>query len=74
MPDRIEAERHRARTARIVALVLSVTMVSWLALQWIGSRLGWEARWVFLFDLAALAAFLWALIVTVGMWRSRKDG
>ena len=25
-------------------------------------------------DLAALAAFLWAIVVTVGLWRARKDG
>jgi hypothetical protein len=49
-------------------------MVAWLGLQWIGGRYGWAARWAFLFDLAALAAFLWAMIVTLGLWRARKDG
>lgn len=70
-PD--EKEMRRARTARTVAIVLCVTMALWLALQWLGGYLGWPARWVFLFDLAALAAFLWALIVAVGLWRGRKD-
>ena len=69
-----EKERRRARTARTVAIVLCVTMVLWVALQWIGGQLGWAAQWVFLFDLAALAAFLWAMVVTVGLWRARKDG
>ena len=58
----------------MVALVLCVTMLLWLALQWLGGQYGWAARWVFLFDLAALAAFVWAMIVTVGLWRARKDG
>jgi hypothetical protein len=64
----------RARTARTVAVVLCLTMVAWVGLQWLGGRFGWAARWAFLFDLAALAAFLWAMIVTVGLWRARKDG
>ncbi len=59
---------------RLVAVVLSVTMVLWMALQWVGWHFGWPSGWVFLFDLAALAAFSWAMIVTVGLWRARKDG
>ncbi len=74
MAERRETERQQARTARTVAVVLCVTMILWLALQWIGGQLGWATRWVFLFDLAALAAFVWAMIVTVGLWRARKDG
>ena len=69
-----ERDRRNARQARTVAIVLCATMVLWLALQWLGGQLGWATRWVFLFDLAALAAFVWALIVTVGLWRARKDG
>ena len=68
-----EIDRRRVKTARIVAVVLSATMVLWLALQWLGGHYGWAPRWVFLFDLAALASFLWAMIVTVGLWRARKD-
>ena len=74
MTKRDEVEMRRARTARTVAVVLCATMVLWIALQWLGGRFGWPERWVFLFDLAALAAFLWAMIVTVGLWRARKDG
>lgn len=71
MTPRSEA---KARTARRLALVLCATMLSWVALQWLGARLGWDARWAFLFDVAALAAFGWVLVVTVGLWRARKDG
>lgn len=69
-----ELEQRRARTARTVAVVLCVTMVAWVALQWVGARFDWPVRWVFLFDLAALAAFIWALVVATGLWRGRKDG
>ncbi len=62
----------RAAQARLVGLVLVGTMVLWLGAQWLGGRLGWETRYVFLFDLAALAGFLWALVVTYQIWRGRR--
>jgi hypothetical protein len=66
-------ERLLARQARLVAIVISVTMLAWMGAQWVGGELGLEARYVFLFDLLALAAFLWALIVTFQIWRKRRD-
>ena len=61
-----------AREARLVAVVIAATMVLWLGAQWLGGRAGWETRYVFLFDLAALAAFIWALVVTWRSWRRQK--
>jgi hypothetical protein len=66
-------ERLLARQARLVAIVISLTMLAWMGAQWVGGELGLEARYVFLFDLLALAAFLWALIVTFQIWRKRRD-
>lgn len=63
----------RAKQARLVAFVLAATMVLWMAAQWLGRQMGWEARFAFLFDLMALAAFVWALIVTMQMWRKRRE-
>lgn|GEM_PF-348571 len=64
------------REARMVALVIAVTVALWLGAQWLGGRLGWDASWVFLFDLAALAAFFWAMVVIWRLWRrqARQDG
>ena len=62
----------RAAQARLVGLVLVGTMVLWLGAQWLGGRFGWETRYVFLFDLAALAGFLWAMVVTYQIWRGRR--
>ena len=62
----------RAAQARLVGIVLVGTMVLWLGAQWLGGQLGWETRYVFLFDLAALAGFLWALVVTYQIWRGRR--
>jgi len=47
-------------------------MLLWMASQWIGGQIGLAARFAFLFDLAALAAFAWALIVLIRVWRARQ--
>jgi Family of unknown function (DUF5337) len=62
----------RARQVRLVAIVLVGTMVLWMAAQFLGGKLGLEARFVFLFDLAAIAGFVWALVVTYQIWRGRR--
>ncbi|SDX20006.1 DUF5337 domain-containing protein [Roseicitreum antarcticum] len=62
------------RQARVVALVLAGTTVVWLVAQWAGGMLGLPGRFAILIDLAALAAFGWALMVTFRLWRKRpKD-
>ena len=73
MADENNATRAQARTARLVSIVIAGTMVLWMAAQWIGGRLGLPDRFAFLFDLFALAGFLWALIVTWQIWRKRRD-
>lgn len=66
------SEVHQAKQARLVAIVLVATMALWLGAQFIGGKLGWEARFAFLFDLAALAGFTFALVVTFRLWRQRN--
>jgi spore maturation protein SpmA len=65
-------ELRQARTARQVAVVLVVTMALWLGAQLVGGEMGWSIRFAFLFDLAALAAFFWAMVVTFQIWRARR--
>ena len=66
-------DRHLAGQARLVAIVIAATMVLWMGGQFLGASLGWPPRFVFLFDLAALAAFFWALVVTYRIWRARQS-
>lgn len=66
-------ERALGAQARLAATVMAGTMLLWMGAQWLGGTLGWEARYVFLFDLAALAAFFWALVVTWRIWQRRRD-
>jgi hypothetical protein len=63
----------QAKQARLVAVVLVCAMVLWMGAQWLGGAVGLPTRFVFLFDLAALAAFFWALVVTFQLWRKRRD-
>ncbi len=47
-------------------------MLVWMGAQWLGGKMGWDPRYVFLFDFFALAAFFWALVVTYQIWRGRQ--
>ena len=62
----------QVKQARIASIVIFVTFVVWMAASWIGGKIGLPVRFAFLFDFAALAAFLWALVVLVGVWRKRR--
>lgn len=73
MNDGLDSDKMLARQARLVSIVIAVTMVGWMAAQWAGGRLGLPDRYVFLVDLFALAGFLWALIVTWQIWRKRRN-
>jgi hypothetical protein len=68
-----DRNRALARQSRTVAIVLIAAVVLWLAGQAAGAALGLAPRFVFLFDFAALAAFLWAFIVTFQIWRKRRN-
>ena len=46
--------------------------VVWMGAQWLGGQIGLETRFVFLFDLAAIAGFVWAMVVTYQIWRGRR--
>jgi len=68
-------DRANARQGRLAALVIAVTMLLWMGVQALGPRLGWHPSLAFLFDLAALAAFVWALAVAWRLWqRQRRNG
>jgi hypothetical protein len=67
-----KADMERARQARFAAIVMCVAIVGWFLLQQIGREYGWQARFAFLIDFAALAAFGWALVVTFRIWRQGR--
>ena len=70
-PD-AEKLRQTAVQVRLVAVVIAGTMILWMGAQWLGGVMGWQARFAFLADLAALAGFTWALLVTYRIWWQRQ--
>ncbi|SEQ39632.1 DUF5337 domain-containing protein [Thalassovita taeanensis] len=71
MADELDAQL--ARKGRTVAVVIAGAMVLWLGLNFLGQQLGWPQRFAFLFDFAAIAALIWALVVTFQIRRARRD-
>lgn len=59
---------------RTAAFVTAGTIVLWFALSWFGGAVGIPARYAFLLDFAALAAFFWAFVVAVRAWRGQRRG
>lgn len=62
----------RVRQIRMAAIVMAAAMVFWVGAQYLGRVFDWPARFAFLFDLAAIAALVWALVVTYWVWKERK--
>ncbi len=73
MDERLEREKQLARLGRVVSIVIAATMILWMGAQWLGGRMGLPDEYVFLFDLFALAGFLWAIFVTFQLWRKRRE-
>ncbi|WP_245813813.1 DUF5337 domain-containing protein [Boseongicola aestuarii] len=73
MSDDRNHQKSQSRQARLVSVVIASTMILWMLAQFVGRELGLPSRYVFLFDLFALAGFFWALVVTWQIWRKRRD-
>lgn len=76
MPSRkpiSETDRRLIRQIRVASIVIAATMILWIGAQFLGGRLGWPPRLAFLFDLAAIAALVWALVVTYWVWQARRS-
>lgn len=62
------------RKGRHVALVIAITMLGWLvSTLWLGPAMGLAGRYALLFDLAALAALIYAMVNIYQLWRMRRD-
>jgi len=72
-PDASATEQRRLRQIRLAAIVMAATMILWMGASFLGGRLGLPPRFAFLFDLAAIAALVWALLVTYWVWKARRE-
>lgn len=70
MSDR---DQQIARKGRVTAMVIAGTAVFWVLATLIGSQLGWSNRTQALFDLLALAGFVWAFVLIYQIWRTRQS-
>ena len=64
---------------RLIAMVMAVTALVWLVVNWAGQHYGWPSQYAFLADLAAIGGFVWSLLTTWRIWqrgkaRSGKEG
>ena len=66
-------DKTEAQKGRRVALVIAGTAVFLVLASLIGGMLGLSHRMLALFDLIALAGFIWAFWMTFQIWRARQD-
>ncbi|PSL21858.1 DUF5337 domain-containing protein [Shimia abyssi] len=67
-----EQNDQQAKRGRTVALVIAGTMLIWMAAQFLGKQAGLPGRYALLFDFAAMAALIWALVNIYQIWRARQ--
>ncbi len=72
-PEDSATERRHRGQIRLAAFVMAATMVLWMGASFLGGQLGLPPRFAFLFDLAAIAALVWALFVTYWVWKARRE-
>ncbi len=73
MADRNPDPKGTQVQAARIGVALVVTMGLWLMAQSLGAAMGRDGRIALVFDFAALAAFMWALVGTYRIWRQRRD-
>lgn len=72
--DKATLDERIARKGRHTAVVIAATMVLWVAAtMFVGPALSLPGRYAFLFDFAALAALIYAVVNIFQLWRMRQD-
>lgn len=69
---KVDLEERLAKKGRNAGLVIAVSMILWIGMQWVGRQMGLPARYAFLFDFAAIGALVWALVNIYQIWRLRQ--
>ena len=72
-PATRDADLATARRARTIGVIMAVTMIAYVGLQFAGAALGLPQGLAFVFDAIALAVFVWALAATFRIWQKRND-
>lgn len=61
-----------AAQARRIAVVIAAAASLWILVEALGGQYGWPPRYIFLADLSAAAAFIWAMVAAFRIWRRRS--
>ena len=69
----MSASNDQSRKGRQAALVIAGTAVFWVVTTFVGGQMGLSQRMLALFDMLALAGFIWALWMIFQIWRARQD-
>lgn len=72
MTDTETKDAQIARKGRLTALVIAGTGIFWVLATLIGGQIGLGHRGMALFDLVALAGFIWAFVLIYQIWRARQ--
>lgn len=67
-----ERQQAIARKGLTVGLVIAGTMLLWILANFAGPALGLPGRYALLFDFAALAAMIWAMVNIYQIWQARQ--
>lgn len=67
-----QANSDQQKTGRRIALLIAGTGVAWIAVNALGAAMGWSTRTLAFFDIAAIAAFGYAIWMIFGLWRARQ--
>jgi len=63
-----------AQKGRHISLVIAGTMLAWVVLSlFVGPAIGLPGRFALLFDFAALAGLIYAVVNLIQLWRMRQD-
>jgi hypothetical protein len=68
-----ERDTELARKGRMAAMVIAGTAIFWVLAILLGGQFGLTQRTRALFDLMALAGFVWAVAIIFQIWRLRQS-
>ena len=63
-PDAIEARK--------IAVVIAAAAILWIVIEALGGQYNWPPKYIFLADLSAAAAFIWAMVAAFRIWRRQS--
>jgi len=67
-----ELDKDLTRKGKHVALVIAGAMILWFVANMVGQAVGLPGRYALLFDMAALAALIYAVVNIFQIWRARR--